>query len=123
MSLNKNNNKLEEFLNKFSYLPDIVCVSETRTNEISVKNINIPSYNFFYNNSSTRAGGAGIYIIDSLTCHELLSFRINVLACEDVWIEVTTNLKTKFVIGTVYRHTQRKFQTFEAAFIRNLKLC
>ena len=122
VSLNKNIDKLEEFLNKFSHLPDIICVSETRTNEVNVKNINIPGYNFFFNNSSTRAGGAGIYIIDSLTCRELLSFRMNVPACEDVWIEVTTNPKTKFVIGTVYRHPQQNFQTFETAFKRNLKL-
>ena len=80
VSLNKNIDKLEEFLNKFSHLPDIICVSETRTNEVNVKNINIPGYNFFFNNSSTRAGGAGIYIIDSLTCRELLSFRMNVPA-------------------------------------------
>ena len=48
---------------------------------------------------------------------------MNLPACEDVWIEVTANPKTKFVIGTVYRHPPQKFQTFEAAFIRNLKLC
>ena len=48
---------------------------------------------------------------------------MNVPACEDVWVEVSTNPKTKFVIGTVYPHPQHKFQTFEAAFIRNLKLC
>ena len=47
VSLNKNIDKLEEFLNKFSHLPDIICVSETRTNEVNVKNINIPGYNFF----------------------------------------------------------------------------
>ena len=45
--LYKNIVKLEEFLNKFSHLPDIICVSETRTNEIHIKNINIPGYNFF----------------------------------------------------------------------------
>ena len=47
VSLNKNIDKLEEFLNKFSHLPDIVCVSETRTNEMNIKNNNIPGYNFF----------------------------------------------------------------------------
>ena len=47
---------------------------------------------------------------------------MNVPACEDVWNEVTKNPKTKYVIGTVYRHPQQKFQTFEAAFVRNLKL-
>ena len=32
-------------------------------------------------------------------------------------------LQNKICHWTVYRHPQQKFQTFEAAFIRNLKLC
>ena len=91
MSLNKSIDELEEFQNKLSHFHDIICVTETRTNKINVKNINISGYNFFYSNSSTRAGGAGIYIIDALTCHELLSFLM--IACENVWIEVIANPK------------------------------
>ena len=37
---------------------------------------------------------------------------MNMPACENVWIEVTTNPKAKFVIWTVYWYPQQKFQTF-----------
>ena len=51
VSLVKNIEKLEEFLNKFSRKPDIICISETRTNDK-----NIHSVQFLPTNLNVKPG-------------------------------------------------------------------
>ena len=48
--------------------PDIIAITETKLakNKIVV-NIDIEGYNFIHSDSSSRAGGVGLYIKDSLT--------------------------------------------------------
>ena len=65
VSLVKNIEKLEEFLNKFSRKPEIICISETRTNDKNIHSVSLPGYSFYSNNSSTKADGVGIYVVDS----------------------------------------------------------
>ena len=62
----KNLDKLEEFLRKFAKMPDIICLSETRTNQHNFVGVNLPGYCFYSNNFSTKAGGFGVYVIKSL---------------------------------------------------------
>ena len=51
---------------KTECLPDIICISETRLKdnkiEAQTQLVNHPEYNLIYDNSSTSAGGAAIYI-------------------------------------------------------------
>ena len=51
----KNIKKLEEFLNEFSRKPEIICISETRTNDKNIHSVALPGYSFDSNNSSTKA--------------------------------------------------------------------
>ena len=104
ISLNKNIEKLKDFLSEFSRKPEVICVSETRTNANNIKHINLPGYNFFCHNSPTRAGGAGVYVVDSVRCKELLYLRMGVSACEDVWVEISLSPNVNMVVGTAYRH-------------------
>ena len=88
ISLVKNIEKLEEFLNEFSQKPEIICISETRTNDKNIPSVALPRYSFYSNNSSIKAGAVGIYVVDSFYCQEITNLCLNLLGCEDVWIEV-----------------------------------
>ena len=46
-SLPKNVDKLKEFLNEMTRLPDAIAISETKLNSNIYSNISIPNYNFF----------------------------------------------------------------------------
>ena len=121
VSFVKNIEKLKEFLNEFSRKPEIICISETRTNDKNIHSVALPGYSFYSNNSSSKAGGVGIYVVDSFSCQEITNLRLNLLGCEDVWIEVNLNDKTNLVVGTVYRHPQPNYLKFSQAFYNNLQ--
>ena len=70
--------------------------------------------------SDTRAGGVGIYAVDSIYCHDLDSFRMHLEGCEEIWIEVTLSDKSTLVIGSVYRHPQPNYCNFSQIFTNNL---
>ena len=126
ISLVKNIEKLEEFLNEFSRKPEIICISEIRTNDKNIHSVALPRYSFYSNNSSTKAGAVGIYVVDSFYCQEITNVRLNLLGCEDIWSEVSLNDKTNLVVGTVYRHPQPNCLKFSQAFysnLRKLKIC
>lgn len=46
--------------------PDILAVTETRLNNNTVVNTQIPEYNYYHQDAPTAAGGAGIYISQTL---------------------------------------------------------
>lgn len=60
VSLPKNIDKLEEFLDNFSRKIDVICISETRLNNAKLNNVIIPGYHLYYCNSKTMAGGSAI---------------------------------------------------------------
>ena len=61
---------LETFLSQLPKILDIICLSETRTNEnnvnvkhvnmFNVKHVNMRGYSYFYKHSKFNAGGSGI---------------------------------------------------------------
>ena len=107
----------EDFVSHFARKPDVICISETRVNDSNIKYVGLPGYTFFNNNSCTSAGGVGIYVVDSIYCHELDSFRMHLEGCEDIWIEVTLSDKSTLVIGSVYRHPQPNYRNFSQIFL------
>ena len=60
-SLHKNHDKIEELLNEFETGPEIISISETKLNSRCTSNY-IFGYDFLHNDSTTKAGGAGLYI-------------------------------------------------------------
>ena len=121
VSLQKNIDKLEEFLSEFSKKIDIVCLSETRLHEHNVCNVNIPGYNLFYHNSPTRAGGAAIFVSNTLKCAELTYLKLNVSLCEEIWVEVSSSSNENVIIGTMYRQPSSNLFNFEDKFAKSLK--
>ena len=68
-SLNKNFDDLNHnLLHSFSYSPDIICLSETKLKGLPLTNIHLSGYQpILHANSSTNAGGIGIYITEKFT--------------------------------------------------------
>ena len=60
-SLAKNKNLIEEFITEINHFPEVIGISETKINENISLNLQIPNYLFFHNDSSTNAGGIGMY--------------------------------------------------------------
>ena len=65
-SLPKNLSLLHDILYCLDRRPNIIAISETRLNENSVSNIELPHYYFFHHDSPTAAGGAGLYVSKNL---------------------------------------------------------
>ena len=95
---------------------DIICVSERRANANDMKEVNISGYNFYFNNSATKAGGSGIYVDNSLTDSELLNSRLNMDMSQDQRVEIQLVSKTSSVIGCVYRHPQQNLKILKTRF-------
>ena len=87
-------------------LPDIIAITETKLakNQIVV-NIDIEGYNFIHSDSSSRAGGVGLYIKDSITFTLKEELDLNINSVENIWIQIeTSDNKKPITIGVVYRH-------------------
>ena len=119
VSLLKNFDKLELFLNQLPCQVDIICLSETRLTFDKIAMTNINGYNFFYCNSPDRASGSGMYVSKRLKCRQLQQNKINCEGCEDVWVEIIS--KTTVVVGSVYRHPSGVLSEFEEAYLNSLK--
>ena len=61
------NRQLYLFVIELPLKPLIICITETKLKGIPVVNISLPGYVFIHENSSTNAGGIGIYISKNLT--------------------------------------------------------
>ena len=66
-SLSKNKEKIEEFFDGITRLPDAIAISETKLNSNSVSNLNIPNYTFLRKDSPTCAGGVGFSLKEMCT--------------------------------------------------------
>ena len=63
-SLHKNFDNLYDFLVELNFLPDVICLTETRIKLHPLLNISLPNYTFFHTDSTTNAGGVGIYVLN-----------------------------------------------------------
>ena len=115
VSLVNNIDKLDEFLNEFSRKPETICISETRTNDKNIHSVALPGCSLYSNNSCTKADGVGIYVVDSFYCQEITNLRLNLIGCEDVWIEVNLNDKTNFAVGnSLQTYVTKLFSIFSS---------
>jgi len=82
-SLNKNFERLEELLLKLGKKPDI---SETKLK--SKFNTYLKGYSFVQNNYNTNAGEVGFFVKDTLDFKNTNDFNINVIDCEEIWVQI-----------------------------------
>ena len=65
-SLEKNKSLLHDILSTVKTTPDIIAISESKINDNTSANLNIPGYAFVNTNSKTQAGGVGLYLSNDL---------------------------------------------------------
>ena len=78
-------------------MPKIIAISETKLNDYNTQNLTIPGYQFINNNSSTNAGGVGLYIDENIEFHR----RSDLETC---FIELHRQKQKNLVVGCIYRH-------------------
>ena len=100
-SLQKNFETLQELLCLLPLTPQIICLSETRIFCNSLINIDLPNYKLYHTDSTTRAGGVAIYVLDTIQVQILSNLSLNVNGCEDIWIKLSLS---DIIIGVIYRH-------------------
>ena len=112
-SLNKNFEKLEELLSVLGKMPEIIAISETKLNS-NLKTF-LPGYTFIHNNSSTNAGGVGMFIKDTLSYKTTIEYQLNIMGCEEIWVKIQLN-NTEKVFSVLYRHPNSKLSDFQSSF-------
>ena len=81
--------------------------------------IGLSGYNFEHCPTKTAAGGAGIFIADSLEYEIRSDLQMNLNQCEDFWVNVHLKKFSKkcreneLIVGIVYRHPGSQFKEFE----------
>ena len=90
-SLQKNIDKMSQYLSELEKQPEIIALTETKLKENYISgNIELPGYKFIHVNSSTLAGGVGFYIKEKIKFSVLEEFSIYVDAVENMWIRIET---------------------------------
>ena len=105
-SLEKNIDKMSQYLSELKRQPDVIALTETKLKDNICGNIKLAGYKFIHVNSPTLAGGVGFYVNEKLKYSVLGKLEMKVNFVENMWIKIETNKKL-LVLGVVYRHPVR----------------
>ena len=112
-SLQKNFETFYESLQLLPTLPQIIGISETKINDTPLTNISIPNYMFLHANSTTRAGGVGLYILSSISFKLLGKNQLSNVGCENLWVSLNfPGVQRTVVIAIIYRHPRSDSNAF-----------
>ena len=99
-SLSKNIEEIQSLITIIKDSPDIICISETKLHDDKIdcqsNLVKLPGYALVYNNSTTQAGGVGIYISEKLKFCVKHELNLNVSNCESLFIELNLNNQTEW---------------------------
>ena len=115
-SLNANFDKLNELLTNYDILPDIIAISETKLKLLQVYNAKLSGYQFYHKGTTTRWGGVGLFIKESLSISICKEFDLSIPNCEDMWIQLDLGNNKKGIVGVIYRHPKQKLSEFCKGF-------
>ena len=101
-SLHKNFDLLYEFIQSLQFIPQIICITETRIKDQPQINVSIPNYGFAHVNSKSNAGGVAMYIHKNIN-YQIIENQIQMCDSECLWIKIK-NIDAKLTLGVVYRH-------------------
>ena len=106
-SLEKNIDKVSQYLSELKRQPDVIALTETKLKDNICGNIELAGYKFIHVNSPyTLAGDVGFYINKKLKHSVLGKLQMKVNSVENMWIRIESN-KKPLVLGVVYRHPVR----------------
>ena len=99
-------------MSQFSTSPDKTYLTKTRLNKNPLFYINIPGYQFVYANSTSLAGGVGIYVSAQIGFDVYAKNKLDV-NCEDLWISLNSKIICKkIIIATNNRHPSSDAKPF-----------
>ena len=120
-SLNANFDKLNQLLTNYDILPDIIAMSETKLKLSQVYNAKLSGYHFYHKGTTTRWGGVGLFIKESLSISICKEFDLNIPNCEDMWIQLDLKNNKKCIVGVIYKHHKQKLSEFARVLNQPLK--
>ena len=118
-SLGKNKPLLLDILSTVKTMPDIIAISESKINENTSANLNIPGYAFVNINSKTQAGGVAMYVSNDLEFSRRSDLDISGDGMESCWIELARTAQNNVVVGCVYRHPKGNREFFHDILKKN----
>jgi hypothetical protein len=124
-SLNKNFDKLQNFLSNLAFQPAIITLSETwlkPSNPISF--FSITDYSLISNPRKTkkRGGGVAIYILKSLEFSILINVDTPFLdICDSCAIEIYSKVGPNIIISTIYKPPDTNVTCFNTALSQYLE--
>ena len=122
-SISAHINDLRNILNLVDQKIDIIYISESR---ISIKNpqttnMDLPGYNIEQTPTESSAGGALIYISQSLSYKPWKDLHIYCAKeLESVFIELLIANKKNHLVGVIYKHPTMKYHKFSNDFMSTL---
>ena len=120
VSLLKYFDKLNQFLSQLLKKLHVICLGETRLEDHNLKHAYLPGYKLYHRNSNTSAGGAAIFVVDSLNVKKLNNLNLGI-ANVDAWLEISDNTNKSLIVGTICRHSHNDLGKFECAFVKTIK--
>ena len=92
------------FLVELKFLPDVICLTETRIKLYPLLNISPPNYTFFHTDSTTNTGDVAIYVLNKFQVKKSIT-QYNFSKSECLWLDISkNNFKTELNVGAVYHH-------------------
>jgi len=90
------------FVTQLEALPDILAVTETKTNSNTnfMYNTRLPSYNFVHVDTDKNAEDIGLYVKEHTEFLVLDSVNIENEDCENLWVELKLSQR-KYAVGVV----------------------
>ena len=119
-SLQKNFDSLCVFLQSLKFLPELLCLIESRIKDKSLINISIPGYSFVHVNCSNAASGVAVYITNNMKFGKC-STQYSLFNSESIWLKLS-NIKNNnnFTLGVIYRQPTT---TNVDKFLEDLSAC
>ena len=109
--MNKNFEKLFDFIQSLSYTPDVVCLSKSRIKKQPLININFPRYTFLNFSPLKKAGGVAMYVKNDLKFKNEQTFDL--YGCESLCLTIQQPNTQKFLtIATISRHPNEAIDKF-----------
>ena len=84
---------LHDILCTVKTTPDIIAISESKINENTNANLNIPGYAFVNISSKTQAGGVGLHLSNDMEFSRRSDLDISGDGIESCWIELARTAK------------------------------
>ena len=119
-SLSSHINELKFLLFSFNINFDIKCITENRITKsnLPTSNIHVFGYSIERKPTESSAGGTLIYISQK---NVLTKTGPTSKHLESTFIEILLPVKSKFIIGTIYKHSPMKPYSFNISFLQLLQ--